>query len=251
MDNEKEMMKTVCILLMKLTYSPKYYKEFEKLKLKNDICVEKIHSIFNEMCKSPMYEITKCLTEKIIPYQEENQQHEGCVEHIQGFGDDIVIGNDWENYNDFAYPDEMIGDGHFTEGTSFTYIVNNKVWENSAEWKRKLFPTIKYPPIYEVSRTRMVEDVDYYLYVIIINYNPTPTEGEKMFKKQIIKLEIDDYGEQCGCEASSMWVYNDITDVDMIKLYRDYPRIFKDLQENDDIGPSKMLKHCKEQLNAL
>jgi hypothetical protein len=94
----------------------------------------------------------------------------------------------------------------------------------------------------------MVEDEDYYLYVIIINYNP---EGEKKFKQQIIKLEIDDYGAQYGCKASSMWVYNDITDVDMIKLYRDYPRIFKDLQENEVVGPSKMLEHCREQLHTL
>ena len=249
MDNEKEMMQIVCILLMKLTYDHKYYKVFEKFELKKGIGVDKIQGIFYEMLKHPIYNITECLTEEIIPYQEENQQHEGCDEHIQGYGDNIPIGKSlWKNFNDFIYPDEKIGDGYFTEGTSFKYIINNKVWDNSEEWKKKIFPTIKYSQEYKVSKKRMVESVDYYLFVIIINYNPTPVDGEKKFKKQIIKLDIDDYNEKHGCVSSSSWVRDDITDLDMTELYRFYPRIFKELQEHKNIGPSKMLEHCKEQL---
>ena len=140
MDNEKEMMQIVCILLMKLTYDHKYYKVFEKFELKKGIGVDKIQGIFYEMFTHPIYNITECLTEKIIPYQEENQQHEGCDEHIQGYGDNIPIGKSlWKNFNDFIYPDEKIGDGYFTEGTSFKYIINNKVWDNSEEWKKKFF----------------------------------------------------------------------------------------------------------------
>ena len=70
---------------------------------------------------------------------------------------------------------------------------------------------------------------------------------ETLNKQQIINLNVDRSGISMispDCVQTN-WAHTDITNMDIIDIYINYPRIYKDLIEHRDIGPKLLLKYIK------
>ncbi len=229
-------------MMLALTY------EYHHIFAQKYINPESFISIFNEMCKfeNRLFRCTTSFREELVPYKYDEKWCEAVDEHILGFGDDkLVIGD-----KDIPYPEKMINIGDFKDDTILLkYIVKQEIWipinETSVSYKKKIFPTLTFPTNFTSSpKMHMIDSNDNSMYVIIISYNPKNND----FKQQKINLNVDRSGVSMISPDSvqTNWEHTDITNMDIIDIYINYPRIYKDLIENRDIGPKLLLKYIKD-----
>ena len=230
---DKQMLQSIGHLTLALTY------ENHHILLKNNINPYSLIDIYSKMCKieNKIFECVESFREELIPYKYDEKWQESISAHILGFGDnDIIVLGD-----DIPFPEKMINNGGFKDGISLKYIVKQNCWNISGTYTKQIFPTINVQSKYDCSNSRMIESCYHSNYVILINYNPKNNE----FKQQIIKLDIDSSGVSMTSpnDVRSRWIYEDITTMNIIDIYRYYPRIFKELIEHKDIGPKLLLKY--------
>jgi len=212
--------------------------------LENGINPNTLLDIYSKMCKieNKLFGCVESFREELIPYKYDEKWQEAIDSHILGFGDNdsIVLGDE------IPFPEKMIHNGVFEDGITLKYIVKQQFCNISDSYTKQIFPTISFPSKYDSSTRPMIESCNY---VILINYNPKNNE----FKQQIIKLDIDSSGVSMVSpnDVRTRWVYEGITIMNIIDIYRYYPRILKELIEHESIGAKSLLKYIHLQKSAL